>query len=173
MWDEAKTNLEFRLYWSFTLRPRVASLPAPSPPPHSQGQTAPQMAALVGSTLAGYLCVGAAWGVTNPFLRRESAAMEDDVQRGRVDQVVHDLVYMFTHWRFALAFLLNQSGSLFYYYMLGSTPVSRAVPICNSLAFVFTAVTAILLGEQVEDPRYVAAGTACVIVGVAICLDAG
>ena len=37
--------------------------------------------------------------------------------------------------------------SFLYFYLLGSTEISMAVPICNSLTFIFTAIAAKLLGE--------------------------
>ena len=98
--------------------------------------------------------------------------MARHVQDTRFRQLVADITFMLTHWTFTLAFLLNQSGSLFYYYLLGSEPVTVAVPICNSLAFVFTAITSIALGESVESLPYVVAGTTLVVLGAAICMSA-
>ena len=119
----------------------------------------------------------------------------------------------------ALAFLVNQSGSLVFYYLLGfcgrshsptvsslppslppsllscslsppnphsdsfmhTTPnythihthmpdISLAVPLCNSLTFVFTALTSHLLGERVDNPLRAAAGVVLVLLGVSLCV---
>lgn len=50
--------------------------------------------------------------------------------------------------------------------------ISLAVPICNSLTFVFTALTSHLLGERVDDPVRVGLGCALVLAGVSLCVTA-
>ena len=55
-----------------------------------------------------------------------------------------------------------------YYYL--HTDISLAVPICNALTFVFTALTSYLLGEKVENPLRVMIGCLCVLLGVTICV---
>ena len=101
----------------------------------------------------------------------------------------------------ALAYLVNQSGSLVYYYLLGScgtqptpflflcythpthphtcnnnnhvhptTDISMAGPLCNSLTFVFTALTSHLLGERVDHPTRAALGVLLVLLGVTLCV---
>lgn len=47
-----------------------------------------------------------------------------------------------------IPFILNQLGSLIYIFALQSTNLSIAVPIANSLTFVFTALTAHFIGEN-------------------------
>jgi uncharacterized membrane protein len=43
---------------------------------------------------------------------------------------------------------LNQSGSVIYFLTLQSADLSLAVPVANSLTFVFTAISGWILGEQ-------------------------
>lgn len=80
------------------------------------------------------------------------------------------LFYTLLNWRFSVPFLINQCGSLVYVYLLGSTDISMAVPICNSLTFVFTGIAARLLGDKEDFSWKKMAGTACVLTGVAICV---
>ncbi|KAG7388570.1 hypothetical protein PHYPSEUDO_012207 [Phytophthora pseudosyringae] len=105
------------------------------------------------STLLSFLFVGALWGCTNPLIKRGS---NDDVMYTRKDnsvgEFVQQLVGLVKNWQFVLPFALNQSGSVVYVFLLGSADISNAVPICNSLTFVFTAITSRLLGEKPQRP---------------------
>ncbi|CEG37506.1 Uncharacterised protein family UPF0546 [Plasmopara halstedii] len=106
------------------------------------------------STLLSFLFVGALWGCTNPLIKRGS---NDNVMYTRKDNSIEEFVKQFVglvkNWQFLVPFALNQSGSVVYVYLLGSVDISNAVPISNSLTFVFTAITSRLLGEKPQRPR--------------------
>ncbi|XP_063810324.1 transmembrane protein 234 isoform X1 [Pseudophryne corroboree] len=51
--------------------------------------------------------------------------------------------------KYIIPFLLNQSGSVVFYLTLVSAELSLAVPICNSLALVFTVMSGWILGEDI------------------------
>lgn len=51
-----------------------------------------------------------------------------------------------------------------------TTDISMAVPVCNALTFVFTAATAMWLGERVDHPGRKLLGMASVLLGIAICV---
>ena len=44
-----------------------------------------------------------------------------------------------------------------------------AVPICNGLTFLFTAITAWALGEKVDSPVLAASGSVLILAGVTVC----
>ncbi|CAM9760924.1 unnamed protein product [Phaeothamnion confervicola] len=52
------------------------------------------------------------------------------------------------------------------------TDLSMAVPICNSLTFVFTALTGAALGEAFRRPLVAWGGIALVLCGTAFCISA-
>ncbi|KFW88168.1 Transmembrane protein 234 [Phalacrocorax carbo] len=62
-------------------------------------------------------------------------------------------------------FLLNQGGSLLFYLTLGSTDLSLAVPLCNSLALIVTLVTGRILGEDIGGKRML-----LTVLGVTLCV---
>mmetsp|Transcript_5859 Transcript_5859/g.6694 ORF Transcript_5859/g.6694 Transcript_5859/m.6694 type:complete len:110 (-) Transcript_5859:5-334(-) len=64
--------------------------------------------------------------------------------------IAQNLLSLFMDWRFVLPFTLNQSGSLLYYILLGSSELSMAVPICNITTFMFTIVSGLMLGEKLQ-----------------------
>jgi hypothetical protein len=117
-----------------------------------------------------FLLVGALWGCTNPLLKKGTEATNKCQGDGSWSNYFSSVWATLTNVGFIVPFLLNQSGSLLYVYLLGSSDLSMAVPICNSLTFVFTAVTSIFLGEQVQRPLNVCVGVVSVLFGVAICI---
>lgn len=48
--------------------------------------------------------------------------------------------------------------------------ISTAVPVCNALSLVFTAATAMWLGEKVHHPLRTLSGMVLVLVGLAVCV---
>lgn len=54
--------------------------------------------------------------------------------------------------------------------LLPYTDISLSVPICNSLTFVFTALTAWLIGEEIHSPGRTLLGISVVLVGITICV---
>ncbi|KAJ1433306.1 hypothetical protein B484DRAFT_326837 [Ochromonadaceae sp. CCMP2298] len=115
----------------------------------------------------GYAAVGILWGCSNPFIKHGQAG------QGRTEKssVLGEIYSLLSKPRLLIPFMVNQSGSLVYYYMLSSEPVSRASPICNALTFLFTAITGYFcFGEEVQNPLLVLLGVLCILLGVYICL---
>ncbi|TDH68290.1 hypothetical protein CCR75_003247 [Bremia lactucae] len=148
------------------------------------------------STLLSFLFVGALWGCTNPFIKRGSNNKCIYTRKDNsIGEYVKLVVGLVRNWQFMLPFALNQSGSIFYVYLLGSAgtfpltlngegntglrlnfflvaiDISNAVPICNSLTFVFTAITSRLLGEKPQRSVSTYTGVVLILLGVAICYD--
>ena len=132
--------------------------------------------------LGSFALVGALWGCTNPLLKEGSsssvrAAEEERSKQAEQQQEQHWLwsqlrllLGVLTNWRFVIPFAVNQSGSVVYVYLLGSSDISLAVPICNSLTFCFTAITSFMLGEKLGDPVKTFSGIALVLIGVTLCV---
>ena len=124
-----------------------------------------------------YILVGLTWGCTNPFLKRaheesvrvskQAATKPKQGWRARVWGVV-------TNPALLLPYGLNQCGSFLFYFLSAVEPVQRAAPVCNTLTFVLTAVTAhFALGEEVQQPFLFYSGVLLVSCGVAVILAAG
>lgn len=77
----------------------------------------------------------------------------------------------FRQVRVWLPYALNQCGSVLYYFLLASSDLSVAVPVCNALSLVFSCITSYLLGERVDQPIKAIIGSAFVMAGVAICMS--
>ncbi|XP_034479985.1 transmembrane protein 234 homolog isoform X2 [Drosophila innubila] len=96
------------------------------------------------------LAVGLLWGVTNPFIRLGSQGIECVKDTGsRYRNFIAELRMIGSRLNYWIPFGLNQCGSLLYVWTLQSANITIAVPVANSLSFVFTAITGYLLGEQI------------------------
>uniref|UniRef100_A0A1B6ME63 Transmembrane protein 234 homolog n=1 Tax=Graphocephala atropunctata TaxID=36148 RepID=A0A1B6ME63_9HEMI len=110
--------------------------------------------------------VGLMWGVTNPLIKKGSAGISK-VQGGNpLVRFFMELKFLATNWKYMLPFLLNQSGSVLYYFTLKSANLTFAVPITNSVAFLMTAVTGWCLGESSPKLRTIL-GSSLIVLGTA------
>lgn len=113
--------------------------------------------------------VAALWGGTQPLLKRASIGLQQVQERNWARQLLQEMKTLFLNPEYLMPFLLNQSGSLLYYLTLASTDLTLAVPICNSLAIVFTLIVGKLLGEDVGGKREVA-GMVLTVTGITLCI---
>jgi drug/metabolite transporter (DMT)-like permease len=131
--------------------------------------------------IASSILVGVLWGCTNPLLRKgstqtktkaktDSSAVEYGEDRTLLSKITKALS-KFRYIGVWLPYLLNQSGSLLYYKVLADSDLTLAVPICNSLALLFSIVTSFVLGERVDKPVQAMIGAALVMVGVGLCIS--
>ncbi|KAL6436567.1 hypothetical protein ACFW04_004795 [Cataglyphis niger] len=125
------------------------------------------MAVTVDSIL--YLClVAILWGVTNPFIKKGAQGLENVKETSFYQQFIKEIVFLVTNLKYLLPFILNQFGSVLYFLTLQSTDISLAVPVSNSLTFMFTAITGWFLGEEkVHKNTYL--GMIFILCGTALC----
>ncbi|XP_036927103.1 transmembrane protein 234 isoform X6 [Acanthopagrus latus] len=71
--------------------------------------------------LLSLLLVSVLWGCTNPLLKRGTEGIEHVTETSRVSQILAELKFLFLNLKYLVPFLLNQSGSLVYYYTLSTT----------------------------------------------------
>ncbi|XP_037952834.1 transmembrane protein 234 homolog [Teleopsis dalmanni] len=113
--------------------------------------------------------VGLLWGATNPFIRLGSQGIEQINTGSKWKNLLLELRMISMRLKYWVPFLLNQAGSVLYVYTLQDTSITAAVPVANSLSFVFTAITGYLLGEKIPG-RKVVIGTVLVCLGSSIVL---
>ncbi|CAN0011598.1 unnamed protein product [Ectocarpus sp. 12 AP-2014] len=129
------------------------------------------------STALSFVAVGACWGCTTPFIKDgTSSKLNSDTQQQPTTHENNRLGKLFGPLRSlasvkaAIPFLLNQSGSTLFYFLLSSQDMSTAVPVCNALSLVFTAATAMAIGEKVNHPLRTVSGIVLVLMGLAVCV---
>lgn len=119
------------------------------------------------ATILSYVIVGILWGCTNPFIKYAQAKHNDK----RSNSILNILKRFFTDPLLFLPFLLNQSGSFFFYYIISTQPISIASPICNALSFIFTAITGYwFFKEELQSLSTLVIGIFLILLGSYICI---
>ncbi|XP_077788025.1 transmembrane protein 234 isoform X2 [Podarcis muralis] len=119
--------------------------------------------------VAALVLVAVLWGGTNPFLKRGTEGLERVKRESRTLQLLAEIKFLCLNYKYVVPFVLNQCGSFVYYLTLGSTDLTLAVPLCNSLALMFTLATGKVLGEDIGGAR-AALGMLLTALGVALCI---
>uniref|UniRef100_G3MSF3 EamA domain-containing protein n=1 Tax=Amblyomma maculatum TaxID=34609 RepID=G3MSF3_AMBMU len=116
------------------------------------------------------VAVAALWGLSTPLLRRGGKGVEDIKREGALQQWLAEVKFLATKPQYALPFLINQSGSAIYALALGSADLSLAVPLTNSLNFIFVTLAGRVLGETSSTNSRTYIGMALVTTGVTLCV---
>ena len=118
--------------------------------------------------MVAYVMVGVLWGCTNPFIKHAQENMNSSTDQS----TLKTLQRFFFEPNLFLPFLINQSGSMFYYFLVSAQPISIVSPICNSLSFIFTAITSYCyFGEDLQSPFLLILGILLVLLGSYICIS--
>ncbi|KAI8950658.1 integral membrane protein [Xylaria longipes] len=113
--------------------------------------------------VAGFLLVGLAWGLTTPFIRRAAkthnppahpALAREDVKASWLKSKLYGaffaVVDLLRNPRYAVPLLINLTGSVWFFLLIGQAELSLTVPIVNTLAFLFT-----VLGDWWVDKKVI------------------
>ncbi|KAK8948933.1 hypothetical protein KSP39_PZI005626 [Platanthera zijinensis] len=121
--------------------------------------------------------VGLVWGATNSLMRRGALLSEQKLgsaplapnDRRRVIGQARKWLDLLLLWQYSVPFFVNLSASAAFFYILGDSPISVAVPVTNATTFAATAFSAFLLGEEIR-PGPALLGTALIVLGISICI---
>jgi len=103
--------------------------------------------------------VSVIWGITNPLMKvgasktlRRSGKDTASQPRNFVARTLKDLFDLFCGAAYLLPFLINQCGSMLFYFCLISrtedSKLSVLVPVVNAMTFVFTAIFANIFNSE-------------------------
>jgi len=136
-------------------------VPSPSPPPPPP---APALAPANDAVTAR--------GLTNPFIRRAALTYTPSAHaptRNPAVKLLHVAADLLRHPAYTIPLLLNLTGSVWFFLLIGKAELSLTVPIVNSLAFLFT-----VLGDYWADGKVVDrrtwGGIVAVCAGIALCV---
>ncbi|KAF2477123.1 uncharacterized protein BDR25DRAFT_300175 [Lindgomyces ingoldianus] len=131
--------------------------------------------------ILGFLLVGACWGLTTPFMRRAAMNYTPPVRPSLTDPnnswlkrkvlgIWYAVIGVLSRPAYAVPLLLNVTGSVWFFILIGKAELSLTVPITNSLAFLFT-----VLGEWWAEKKVISRdtwiGMAFVLGGIALCVQ--
>ncbi|CAK4033293.1 integral membrane [Lecanosticta acicola] len=131
----------------------------------------------------GFLMVGACWGLTTPFMARASRLRDNTPKPARpmltdpnvswllkrIWGIIYAAYDLLRNPSYAIPLLLNVTGSVWFFLLIGQAELSLTVPITNSLAFLFT-----VLGEWYAEGKVISRdtwiGMGLVLGGIALCV---
>ncbi|KAF2450069.1 hypothetical protein P171DRAFT_204512 [Karstenula rhodostoma CBS 690.94] len=131
--------------------------------------------------ILGFLMVGACWGLTTPFMRRAAINYTPPARPSLTDPnnswlkrkalgIWYAVIGVLSRPAYAVPFLVNVTGSIWFFILIGQAELSLTVPITNSLAFLFT-----VLGEWWAEKKIISRdtwiGMAFVLAGIALCVQ--
>jgi multidrug transporter EmrE-like cation transporter len=118
-----------------------------------------------------YILVGILWGCTNPFIKNAQLKNTGLPVSTEQKSAFYNLKKFVTDPLIFLPFIFNQSGSFFYYIIISSQPISIASPICNSLSFIFTAITGYwYFREELHSLSMLVIGILFILTGSYVCI---
>ena len=118
------------------------------------------------------LFVALLWGVTNPLMKAGSRGVENAKRGSQYWGWIAELFFLARQWRYVASFLLNQAGSVLFYWTVSQSDVSLVVPVTNSLTLVVTTVAGRVLLKEGELPWKSYAGMSLILAGVTFCVYA-
>lgn len=121
--------------------------------------------------LCGLVSVAILWGATNPLIKTGTTDIVRVKSDSKVKQFLLELKYLITNYKYIIPMGLNQLGSVVYFFVLQRVDISLAVPVTNSLTFVFTALMGWFLNERMPN-KDVLLGVCLIIMGTSfLCYD--
>lgn len=132
--------------------------------------------------IIGCLLVSGLWGCTNPFIKHAQQASaasynQEDIKSSKENvknsiwETLLSLKRSIMNIKVMAPFLLNQMGSAVFFLLLSTEPVSIVSPVCNSMTFLFTAITSyVVFKESVKYPWMLVVGIFFILCGTALCI---
>lgn len=120
------------------------------------------------SEIISMVMVAMFWGITNPLLRLGSKGIEKVSSEQFMMKIVHEMIFLARNRKYTIPFLINQSASILYFWTLANIELSVVVPVVNSLTFIFTVVTGVMLKERLN--RETLFGSILITIGVMLCI---
>jgi hypothetical protein len=157
------TTLRAPLCKPLAKNPRTSTYIVHTSTPTTMPSEPPQSDPGVLRWVLGFLLVGVAWGLTNPFIRTAARsynppmrALPTNVLKRHIWKALYATYDLLRTPRYAVPLLINLTGSVWFFLLIGKAELSLTVPITNSLAFLFT-----VLGDYLAEGKVAGWGECC------------
>ncbi|KAM0459589.1 hypothetical protein ACHAPV_005300 [Trichoderma viride] len=132
-----------------------------------------------------FILVGLAWGLTTPFIRRAARSHKPDpahsaildrpaIQASWFRRTLYGAFFavldLLRNPRYAVPLVLNLTGSVWFFLLIGKAELSLTVPIVNAMAFLFTVFGEWLVEGKVIS-RETGIGMVLSLAGIALCVQ--
>lgn len=131
----------------------------------------------------GFLLIGIAWGFTTPFIRAaarthsppphpvlDSPSVTSSWVKSKALGAFFGVVDLLRNPKYAIPLVINLTGSVWFFLLIGKAELSLTVPITNSLAFLFT-----VFGDWWVERKVISRdtwiGMALSLSGIALCVQ--
>ncbi|KAG7113283.1 Transmembrane protein like [Verticillium longisporum] len=131
----------------------------------------------------GFLMVGLAWGLTTPFIRRaardhnppahpvlDTESVKSSWLKSKLYGAFFGVIDLLRNPRYAVPLLINLTGSIWFFLLIGQAELSLTVPIVNTLAFLFTVIGEWWVEKKVIS-RDTAIGMVLSLAGIGLCVQ--
>ncbi|XP_072389055.1 transmembrane protein 234 homolog [Diabrotica undecimpunctata] len=118
--------------------------------------------------IACLITTGLLWGATNPIIKKKSRGITKVTADSKILQFLLEIKFLATNLEYLFPMLLNQLGSVIFYITLNISDLTLAVPVANSLTFVFTAISGWIVEGEIPK-KGTCLGAILVIIGTALC----
>ncbi|XP_065201471.1 transmembrane protein 234 homolog isoform X1 [Planococcus citri] len=109
--------------------------------------------------------VGLLWGGTNPVVKLTSNGIASITGRSKFHTFILQIKFLCVNWKFLVALILNQMGSVVYYFALQFNSLSLCVPVANSSALLCTVISSWLFDEKKMTSRTLV-GVGCLTIAI-------
>ena len=103
-------------------------------------------------------------GLTTPFIRAAAVSYRPRTLPPSTSvpiRLLYTVLDLVKNPRYALPLLLNLTGSVWFFLLIGKAELSLTVPIVNSLALIWTVLGERVLGEKVGWETWAGVGLVC------------
>lgn len=100
-------------------------------------------------------------------MKQGTSGVEKIHSDSAIKQFCYEIKYLILNWRYSLPFVINQSGSVLYFWTLSTASLSIAVPLTNALTLVVATLVGKALGEKTGG-LYLYLGIVLILIGVII-----
>eukprot|EP01127_Copromyxa_protea_P000884 TRINITY_DN10805_c0_g1_i1.p1 TRINITY_DN10805_c0_g1~~TRINITY_DN10805_c0_g1_i1.p1 ORF type:complete len:139 (-),score=15.93 TRINITY_DN10805_c0_g1_i1:43-459(-) len=110
------------------------------------------------------------WGTSNPLMKVGGEGVTSKVHKtnSAVGNFFREWIYLLSRPVYLMAFVMNLTGSVLFYYSLSHAEISMITTITNSLTFLTTSLMGRVMGEKANFYTYT--GMFLVLLGVTLCM---